>query len=222
MSQWKQWFRGFLSNWLDVLAMSLSKLDDGTRKQFEATLSTFSSPEIEGFGEAWSKLENPESVKEQVEKVLSSIDDPSQAQKDSLKEWMSILMSTIEEQDENTRAQLLGVCGEACAGHATDSFKKLWESSGNLKEFLENMNTQMCEGDNVYRYVDENTIEIAYPRCLCPIVGFGLVENPTLCNCSSSWLKTNFEATFGKSAEVQRIDTVLNGHSSCSFKVTMT
>jgi predicted hydrocarbon binding protein len=130
-------------------------------------------------------------------------------------------MNTIEDQPAELREKLLSVCGGACASHAVDSFKKVWSESSSMTEYLESLNNQLCEGDEVYRYVDENTIEVAYPRCLCPIVGFDLIKSPTLCNCSSSWLKTNFEATLGKNAEVKRISTALSGNSTCSFKIIL-
>ena len=221
MSQWEQWFKGFIKNWFYSLAERLNKFDEDTRTQFEAALSKFESKEIEGFTDSWSDLNNPKSVKEQVGIVLDLIEEPSKEQLTSLKDWFSILMATIEQQQEDVRAQILSLCGETCAIWATDTFKKIWSDSDNLKEFLQKMNTQMCEGDNVYRYVNENTVEIAYPKCLCPIVGFDLISSPMLCNCSSSWLKTNFEATFGKHVDVKRINTVLNGSSSCSFMVRL-
>ncbi len=221
MSQWEQWFRGFMKNWLTALADSMSRLDESTRAQFKSAFKKFQSSEIEGFSEAWMNLDDPGSVKTSVLEVLDGIEEPSPEQMGELKEWLSILMATIEKQEPETRARILSVCGEACAGHATDGFKKNWAESEGLKDFLQKMNANVFQGQELLRCVDEKTIEVSYPKCLCPIVGFGLIDTPTLCNCSSSWLRTNFEAAFGESAEVEKVDTVLAGSSCCSFKVTM-
>jgi hypothetical protein len=222
MDQWEQWFKEFMKNWFDALAESLSRLERPSREQFESAFSEFDEKMIEGFSEAWRELGKSDQVKRQVANSLDAIKEPSQEQMSFLRNWLEILMNTIEQQDESTRRELLSTCGAACAGHATESFMKIWKKSDNLRDFLDNMNAEMCDGGNFYHYVDENTIEIAYPKCLCPIVGFDLISSPMLCDCSRAWLKTNMEAALEKPVDVQRIYTALEGKKSCSFKITLT
>jgi predicted hydrocarbon binding protein len=221
MSKWQQWFKGFLNNWFNALADSLSSLDDTRRKLFEESLGSFTSLEIVDFSDAWDDLETPDSIKQKVTAALDAFEEPSKEQMGALKEWFTVLINTIEEQPQEIREKLLSVCGSACAGHAIDAFKKVYSESNNLEEYLQNLNTKLCKGEDVYRYVSENTIEVAYPRCFCPIVGFKLITSPILCNCSSSWLKTNLEATLDKTVEVRKISTALSGNSTCSFKIKL-
>jgi hypothetical protein len=221
MEQWEQWFREFMKNWFDALVDSLSRLEGTSKDQFETAFSEFDERAIEGFSEAWGDLSKSNQIKKEVANSLDAIKDPSQEQISFLRNWLEVLMTTIEKQDENVRAELLSTCGAACAGHATESFKKIWNKSDNLKEFLDNMNAEMCDGGNFYHYINENTIEITYPKCLCPIVGFGLISSPMLCNCSSAWLKTNMEVTLGRTAHLQQLHTVLSGEKTCDFRITL-
>lgn len=211
-----------MKNWFDALAESLSRLEGASKNQFETAFREFDEQAIEGFAEAWRDLSKSNQIKKQVTNALDAIKEPSQEQMSFLRNWLEVLMTTIEKQDENVRAELLSTCGAACAGHATDSFRKIRKKSDDLKDFLANMNAEMCDGGNFYHYVDENTVEITYPKCLCPIVGFDLISSPMLCNCSRAWLKTNMEAALEKPVDVQRIFTALDGKKSCSFKITLT
>ena len=147
--------------------MSIGKLEDNQRTQFQDTLLRVKIPNVDGFVAAWTDLSNPETVKAEIACAFKEIDDHTPEQMDALKGWFTILMDTIDKQDSTTRSKLLSTCGQACASGATLVFKKIWVESKDLKYFLQKIDEQLCEGDDFYRYVDENTIEIAYPRCPC-------------------------------------------------------
>ena len=221
MSQWKQWFGGFLRNWLDALAVSLSKLDAAQQNQFQSALSTVQMPGVDGFAAAWSDLSIPEHVQTTIAEVLGSIEEPDDQQMKSLKTWFTVLMNTIEKQDTKTRNGLLATCGAACASHATNAFREIHTESKDLTDFIQKANEKLCEDEAFYHYVDESTIEIRYPRCLCPLVDQGLISSPVLCGCSSSWLKTNMEAALERPVDVRRINTALDGESSCKFEIML-
>ncbi len=139
---------------------------------------------------------------------------------DSLKQWFSGLMEGLQEVDEETRKKILAKCGQACAqAHSVEIFKKAWENSNDIDNFLENLNQQF--GEVKYERKNDDTLSVTYPRCFCPLVNLGFVNSPSLCDCSPSWLKENFETVLDKPVTVISEETVSRGGKACRFTVTI-
>ncbi|TFF95605.1 hypothetical protein EU546_02965 [Candidatus Thorarchaeota archaeon] len=223
MPQWQQWFRGFATKWFESIAESLSNVDDDSRAEFEQAFqdASFPTSEFAGFGEAWTDLSSPGSVMKRVSAVLDAVDAPSDYDFEYLRTWFSIVMEQTEQLPPDTKSELLSGCGEACASGVAPRFEEIWSQTGDLEEFAGVLNKELGEGNDLYRYVDENTLEVTYPKCFCPLVGFKLVETPTLCNCSNAWLKSNLQGALLRTAEVERLESVLSGGNACRFRVNL-
>lgn len=205
------------------MAESLSRLDDDDRARFESAFkeADFPSSKFQGFGEAWNDLHNPELVVKQTSDALDAVDTPSDDDFGYLRAWFSVVMNQTERLPPGTRFQVLSSCGEACASGVAPRFVDIWSETGDLKEFTKRLNKRLGEGQDLYEYVDENTIEVTYPKCFCPLVGFNLVDVPTLCSCSSAWLKSNLQGALLRTTEVERLGTVLEGEKTCRFRLIL-
>ena len=140
--------------------------------------------------------------------------------KEHLRAWFEAAMTSLEKSaDEKTRVILLDDCGRACARHA--SFAKhartIRESRREIDELLDQLSRQ-TKGQVVWQR-DEDSIQVVYKRCFCPLRGAGLVQSPTFCNCSAGWLREVFETASGRPARVEIQETIGRGNSVCKFAV---
>ncbi|MHA2245837.1 MAG: hypothetical protein ACXADY_12805 [Candidatus Hodarchaeales archaeon] len=136
-----------------------------------------------------------------------------------LKEWFSGLMEGIERLNRETWPNVLEMTGRACARvHSSETFWKIWETTKNLDNFIVKINKIM--GENIYTRLDNNTLSVSYSKCKCPLVRYGLVDSPFICECSPNWLMENFEAIVEKSVTVVTEKTILRGAENCNFIVT--
>lgn len=64
--------------------------------------------------------------------------------------------------------------------------------------------------------------ELGYPRCVCPEVLSGGEKDPAHCECSRQSILYILETLLpGKSIQVERMETVLEGAERCRFTVTI-
>ena len=223
MSQWQKWLKGFVTGWYASLAGSLSSLDSSTRSQFESAFSEANLPDsrLADFNDAWKNLGDSESVMKKVRPVLDSLDDLSSEDAEYLRSWFSVLMAEMSHLPQDVQSRLLSSCGRTCASHMTSKFREIWSLTGNLEDFVAELNKQLARGSTFYTYIDENTIGVSYPRCFCPLVEFDLIDSPTLCNCSNTWIQTNLQGALLRTASVEKLSTVLEGAEACSFRVNL-
>ena len=203
------------------MADGLGELDDAARIQFERALAEVPGSEFRSFIVAWHDLADSRGVIASATAGLDMVDEPSEDGMGELKEWFSILMENVSTLSERSQRLLLSRCGAACAGNITPKFQEIWLATGELKEFTAGLNEQLGEGTPIYSYVNERTVDVTYPKCFCPLVGFGLLDTPTLCACSEAWLKTNFEGALLRTTTVEKSGTVLDGEKVCSLRVSL-
>jgi hypothetical protein len=220
MSQWQQWLREFLGGWLTTLHREMNSLENIDLEALMDSLCSVSTPTqfAEEFVETWCQSKSNGRIAE----IIGEIEEPDEETWSFLKSWFGCLMQSIETMDSRVGSKLLKCTGQFCAcAHAEGFFRKVWSETKDLKSFLHEMNVKMCNGENVYRYVDDSTVDIVYPRCLCPLVDVGLIKSPSLCTCSSSWLSSNFENTLQTTVAVDKIGTVGEGCPDCRFRLTL-
>ncbi|UCE14660.1 MAG: hypothetical protein JSV04_05620 [Candidatus Heimdallarchaeota archaeon] len=139
--------------------------------------------------------------------------------KSFLKEWFSGLMKGVQMLNDETWPNVLEMTGRACAHvHSGKTFWEIWESTRNVDTFLVKINEFM--GEKIYKRLDDNTISVSYSNCKCPLVMYGLVDSPLICNCSPNWLIENFEAILGHPVTVTTEHTILRGATSCYFTIS--
>lgn len=139
-----------------------------------------------------------------------------------IRSWVVNLLDAIDEfVDPQTRAKVYDKCGRGCAqAHTVGLFKKLWNETPSLEEFLPRLEKAMGEGGATFR-LEGNLIKASYPRCFCMLSSIKLVNTPSLCDCSLGWLRENLESILvDKEVVVERICSVkADGADSCEFKV---
>lgn len=136
-----------------------------------------------------------------------------------LKQWFNGLLTSLARQPRNIQEEIFLECGSACAHpQAVAFFQKAKMDSKNLKEFLATLNNKYEL--EVFKYINEDTIQVKYPRCYCPLVELDLVNTPFICECGCSWLQETFSKSLGKSVTVQKNYTILNGSEVCEFILT--
>lgn len=139
--------------------------------------------------------------------------------KNFLKLWFSGLMESLEKMNDEMWPRVLEMTGRACARvHAVDLFKKVWKDSGDLTEFIHKINNSL--GEEVFKRIGEDEIEVTYKECYCPLVQLDLVSSPILCNCSPNWLTENFETILDKTVNITTKHTILHGADTCKFTIS--
>ncbi|MGA9349561.1 MAG: DUF6144 family protein [Anaerolineae bacterium] len=138
------------------------------------------------------------------------------------REWVATLMSTLEVQvGEDTRAELMEPCGQACALHhgSIEQAIAIKHSAREIDELLDKLNQQ--EGFWCGSWVrDGDTIYSVCEYCGCPLVRAGLVRlSPTFCNCSRGWVKAVFETILARPVEVELEQAIGRGDQVCRFSV---
>lgn len=129
------------------------------------------------------------------------------------KEWIETLLENL---DEDTRKKVLQHCGRFCANqHSIELFKKLKDDTKNLEELVTKLNEDI-KGTK-WTIIDENSLEVEYERCFCPLHSTGVVNSPTQCNCSTGWLKENLELYLEKDVDITLQHSALQGFPTCKF-----
>jgi hypothetical protein len=222
MSQWEQWFRGFVKGWFAGVAKGLSQLEDDSRSYVLEDVVNIkpSSSALSTFSEAWKEFRGESEVTSQVHESLDTISDLDDETRAFLNKWMETFLESLKKAGGTTITDVLAFSGQMCAeAHAQNLFIELWNEHGELEPFTNALNERMGQGHNLFKVIDKSTIEITYPQCYCPLVNFGLIKIPILCNCSSFWLKSNFEKVLGKQVTVDKKGSVLSGTEQCRFIV---
>jgi hypothetical protein len=134
--------------------------------------------------------------------------------------WFSGLMNGLESVAPSTRETILRECGKACAeSYTARVFEKAWQQSADMEAFLDELAIRFPEA--TYEQLDPRTIKVRYATCECDLVKRGLVESPTICECSAYNLEENFEHSLGTPVTVTIESSILRGETHCAFLVSL-
>ncbi|MEN6312871.1 MAG: DUF6144 family protein [Clostridiaceae bacterium] len=134
-------------------------------------------------------------------------------------EWAEDICTTLEKEfDKNTIKSIRMDC--ACGpsiGHM-EEMKKLYNSTESLVEFAKHINeasmgaASWCEGQELF---------FSYPTCYCSCVK--RIDKPlskTWCYCTLGYTKRMFDYVLGYDTDVELIESIKTGGSSCIIKIS--
>jgi predicted ArsR family transcriptional regulator len=134
--------------------------------------------------------------------------------------WIANLIDGLDANvDEKTTAKILEQCGRHCQSESfVKKAKNIYEKSKNTDDFLEKLG-------RIYKHlhVDGGKVYLIYPRCYCTQVNKipkGKLSG-TYCNCSRGWAKALFEGATGRTVEVIKEKSIINGDDQCKFRVIL-
>ena len=137
-------------------------------------------------------------------------------QQEFKEQWIATLMENLEDQvDEEIRYSLMVSCGRACARRGATRLAEACK--GDVNKLL----AVLAKSPDIEtRYLGGDTIHLSYKKCLCELVGHGPDRLPeTYCMCSEGWVLEMFETVAQKSVQVEKIQTIKQGASSCKFAI---
>ncbi len=133
--------------------------------------------------------------------------------------WLISLMTNMEIQmDGASRQKLMEACGRDCAGRS--GILKLASScQGDVSKLVESLAKVLGQEGN---FIKGNVVHLNYPKCYCELVAAGPDRLPaTYCQCSKGWILQVFETAGQKPVQVEMVQTIKQGASSCKFLVTL-
>jgi len=134
--------------------------------------------------------------------------------------WFAGWLRGMDDLDEPSRRKVLHECGKACAhSYTVQVFREAQEKSTGLESFLENLDQRFPTAQ--YERVSPDTIKVTYNECGCDLLKLGLVQSPTLCECSAANLRENFEQSLGGLVSVSIESSILRGENQCVLIVTL-
>ncbi|HEX9903097.1 MAG TPA: DUF6144 family protein [Acidobacteriota bacterium] len=133
--------------------------------------------------------------------------------------WVTTLMQNMEKQLEpKERTELMEACGRACARRGP--LIRLAESCrGDIGKLVTSLAGFLGKEGST---LEGNVVHLSYPKCFCELVADGPERLPEIyCHCSEGWIKEMFETAAQKKVQVQTLQTVKRGASSCKFLITV-
>lgn len=146
--------------------------------------------------------------------------------------WITALLGQLANTSTSTQRALLEQCGRACATSSPEIQQLIHgivKSTNNLEKRLQLFQKEFSlPGHTFDWYFDHDRLErlrFEYCNqeapCACALVRTGVIDlNPTLCECSHGWIKTNFEALLEQPLTIHIVQTVARGADSCIFSMT--
>ncbi len=143
---------------------------------------------------------------------------------EKITKWINTVLSEIGKLDSKTGKEILYNCGKECS----KSFRRFQDAEKTRNEVKDKNNID--ELFNTFRekyynttrlYKEGNVIYLEYEQCYCPMVQEGMVNNPFLCNCTIGYTKGVYETLFGKTVEVNLLQSVLRGDEICKQTITI-
>ncbi len=148
------------------------------------------------------------------------MDEIEKGLKEFLDYWFAGFVRGIDALDESSQRTVLHACGKACAqSYTVQVFREVEKKSGDLDSFLQNLSRP--GSGTKYERIGSNTIRATYSSCGCDLVRLGLVNSPTLCECSAANLRENLEQSLGISASVAVESSILRGGTHCVLIATI-
>jgi predicted hydrocarbon binding protein len=145
--------------------------------------------------------------------------------------WLTRFFDVLDSNlDEDSRKEIMMANGKACFLNWRKEIGQPVRQT-TLKKFTEWVknnvkdDTYRVEGNVIY-FQFTSAAETGLPSeegaCLCPLVETkpeGL--SPTYCQCSVGYVKEWYDQLFGKSVQVELLDSVLMGGKRCRFRITV-
>ncbi len=134
--------------------------------------------------------------------------------------WVETLIKDMSQRmDPQQVIDLLVDCGRGCGQRNAAGRAKLVKAQiQDIDELIETINSSVLGGGCIHRVDDHFTV--SFEQCYCPLVQAASGQLPeSFCNCSRGWAKELFEVILDRPVEVEIIQTVRRGASSCEFVV---
>ncbi|MFX1368592.1 MAG: hypothetical protein ACFFAY_08350 [Promethearchaeota archaeon] len=222
MTAWEQWLRDFMRSWFGGLVDGIWDLEKEDRNRLISSLQMVVTEfdEFKPFLIAWMNIEDRNKLKQDIQASFDSITEFDNKAKHFFQIWYGALILGVQELETASVGLVFRYTGEKCAeSFAKSTFLETWKESQSFESFIAGLNQKIGDGAELFQIIDDNTIEATYPRCFCPLVDFGLVSSPLICNCSDSWLKSNFKSAMRKDVVVDRLESVRSGSDKCRFRI---
>ena len=138
---------------------------------------------------------------------------------------LNALLDGLSLIDQETREEILRMCGEACAreefwGPATDIAERIAEEEDDINRILSRANDEILWCGKWVLHGDR--IESTCSECGCSLVKYGVVKNTEVfCNCSKGWVQTIFETLLKTPVKVELEKAIGFGDNECRYIVHM-
>ena len=134
-------------------------------------------------------------------------------------EWIKEAIERLEQQvGEEKSVIIMEKCGRGCCGPKhSEHAKQLMNESKSVEEFA----SKLSRGGVKFKLKDENTVVGEYSKCYCSLVNQTPkpFSSKIYCHCGVGYIKQQFESAFGKTVEVELVQSVITGAESCKFLI---
>ena len=133
-------------------------------------------------------------------------------------DWLKMLIESVDSLPIETKKGVIKGCSVAHfnAINMEDTLKGYIGDVHSFIKFLESewgWSVKINEEERVI-YADENKSE-----CVCPIVKFGEIKTPLMCNCSEGFAEQMFSKVLQRNVNAKVSNSVLNGDKSCIYEI---
>jgi len=159
------------------------------------------------------------SGKRAADKIANQFPLSKDADVDEIFTWAESICADLENEfsdDMVKKIRMDCICGPDMG--TLNSFKKTYQTSTNLEEFVLNFNKQN-QGITIEN--SNNALYLIYPQCYCSCVNqIDKSISKTWCFCTLGYTKKMFEYILDRNVDVSLIESVKTGSSICKIKVT--
>jgi hypothetical protein len=192
-----------------------------------------------GLGRGLSRAQDRSSLErdwidELEARMITGSETPDWRKVEKSGEWIKDLMDNMNAMlDDETKIRLLQANGRSCyqrAFGAASEEKPPAEAGARIIASLQ------MSGNEVKREKDKTVIIYRWGRkhqnptglvmqdgyCMCPIVESGPPDlSPTYCICSTGYVKESFERMFGRTVNVELLESLKTGGNDCVFRIEL-
>ncbi|NQE45011.1 hypothetical protein C5S31_03175 [ANME-1 cluster archaeon GoMg2] len=134
-------------------------------------------------------------------------------------EWIKEAIERLARQvGEEKSVIIMENCGRDCCGSKhSEHAKQLMNESKSVEEFA----SKLSRGGVKFKLKDENTVVGDYSKCYCSLVNQTPkpFSSKIYCQCGVGYIKQQFESAFGKTVDVELVQSVISGAESCKFLI---
>jgi len=161
-----------------------------------------------------------ETNRDVVEKVMQDVDHfKSTSDRAEQAEWIKGAIERLERQiGKEKSVKIMENCGRDCCGPKhSEHAKQLMSESKSVEEFT----GKLSRGGVKFKLKDENTVVGEYSKCYCSLVNQTPkpFSSKIYCQCGVGYIKQQFESAFGKTVDVELVQSVITGAESCKFLI---
>ena len=136
--------------------------------------------------------------------------------------WMEDLLGSVKENPSDENIALIENCGKCCAVHRGDleGMKQLKQAAGSCKtrsDYVEFLNELLPF--SVEEVKDGIVMHFGKEDCTCELSSELSRNADALCYCTQGHEKAIWSEFFGKSVDVELVETILRGGNDCVIKV---